>query len=367
MLVGIGLSMLVFIFEYSRSRTTEVLCPRSNIIRGFKERTFLAFRRKSIVFIGIHGYVFFGSALRILREVKEKVIVRREFKGLISTNFLIRLSDIEDPFANSVSPEQEAATQFVVLNCENMTGLDATAARSCFVELKQLLREYQIQLLLTNVQIGVTKLLQAHNVLPADLTDVVTDVLVPRVFNFTHDALQYCEEQLLREFVPGPATTRNVPSLLPTPSSTVRHHELVDILASFMDNEPHSHDDLLCISEFATKLTVNSREQLFAPSDPSDHIYFVQSGEFELIPVDDSPRLTFLKGCLFGQISFILRSRREANARCLRAGSLFAFSRAEFERMQQDKPLLGNIFKTILLKGVCLTVSSLSRYDNHDL
>ena len=74
-LIGVGLCLVAFIFQYSRQPTGVKVRKRSNVIRGYKQRQLLAKEHKSIVCMELSGYIFFGRAVGLLKEVERNIVV----------------------------------------------------------------------------------------------------------------------------------------------------------------------------------------------------------------------------------------------------------------------------------------------------
>lgn len=74
-LIGIGLCLVAFIFQYSRQPTGVKVRKRSNVIRGYKQRQILAKEHKGIVCMELSGYIFFGRAVGLLKEVERNIVV----------------------------------------------------------------------------------------------------------------------------------------------------------------------------------------------------------------------------------------------------------------------------------------------------
>jgi SulP family sulfate permease len=77
--------------------------------------------------------------------------------------------------------------EYLVLDFSNVMGVDATAVRSCFLMLVQLMRASGVTVVFTDLNPAVLSLFTAHNVIQTD------DVVIPKV----DDALEWCEEQIL--------------------------------------------------------------------------------------------------------------------------------------------------------------------------
>ena len=80
MAIGVLLSMIAFVIVYAKLAalsSSSLLLRSSTVVRSYEERCALLSRtnRGKIVTITLKGYVFFGSAVKILEEVKSRVIL----------------------------------------------------------------------------------------------------------------------------------------------------------------------------------------------------------------------------------------------------------------------------------------------------
>lgn len=83
-------------------------------------------------------------------------------------------------------------TEFLVIDFTQVLGVDATAARTCFLMLVQLMKSADVTVVFANMSPAVESLFQCHSVLQNG--DVV---VIPHL----DDALEWCEEQVLYRFV----------------------------------------------------------------------------------------------------------------------------------------------------------------------
>jgi len=88
---------------------------------------------------------------------------------------------------NSTTEPQEILTEYLVLDFTAVIGVDATAARSCFLMLVQLMRSANVTVVFANMNSHVETLFRAHSVVTE------TDIVIPHL----DDALEWCEEQVL--------------------------------------------------------------------------------------------------------------------------------------------------------------------------
>ena len=304
--------MLVFIFEYSSANNTVVISRPSNVVRSFQQRQLLSGQQGAIVALSLHGHIFFGSAVRILREVKQAVIVPVLYSDNRNSSSTKSVHDLRDvasdgrgrnnstTSATSTSsskinklkfdfndedssvyhngkqrlrrldedsmnaPESLVATRFLVLDCSSVSGLDATSARTCFVALHQILQQYGITMVLTDLPTRMAQLLRAHKVLADEVSGQGVCFALPTL----EDALEWCEDMLLEDLISHGAMC-----------STSRG--LTSILASYLDSYPFKVD-LTRVSRYVTRREFGPGETMFSDGDTSDTVYFVESGQVAL-------------------------------------------------------------------------------------
>jgi hypothetical protein len=76
MFIGIMLAMASFVVSYSSSQTvSSAALQTSTVIRTFEERAALIAHRGKVVTITLKGYIFFGSAVKILEDIKSHVTI----------------------------------------------------------------------------------------------------------------------------------------------------------------------------------------------------------------------------------------------------------------------------------------------------
>lgn len=89
-------------------------------------------------------------------------------------------------------------THYVVLDFSGVTGLDATAARTCFVTLKQTLQQHNISLVFCGVDNDMLKMLKNHEVLIPGHDDPGADVFC-HTFETLDEGLEWCENKELEQ------------------------------------------------------------------------------------------------------------------------------------------------------------------------
>jgi MFS superfamily sulfate permease-like transporter len=76
MAMGIVLAMCAFAITYAQAPTVSAtLLRNSTVVRTYEERAILIRNRGRLVTIKLGGYIFFGSAVKLLEEVKKHVVI----------------------------------------------------------------------------------------------------------------------------------------------------------------------------------------------------------------------------------------------------------------------------------------------------
>lgn len=308
MLIGLACAALQFVVQYARQRVTVQVFRRSNVMRGFKQRSVLALMRSSIVVLKLQGYVFFGSGVNILKEVKRAVLIEDE--GTVDEQ-LARTDSTEEaeerrdarqylagctqPKCNKLKPLLEGsgfsgtrvahvgdmATKYVLLDFKHVSGTDATSIRSLFATLAQILAIHGIHLVLTSLRPEVKDLLRAHGVLEDDEGDGGL-----RVFDSLDDGLEWCEDELLSSALPDPNLQDRLnlglpcgsvgSGPLPLVSSVLRAYLTDDTLDAPLLQALHKHSAVIDAAFETTVL--DSGDAVFTQGTSSDHIFLIGLG-----------------------------------------------------------------------------------------
>jgi len=77
MAIGIGISGFLFVVQYAQTKASNLMTMSSKVVRSFRERASLSSNRNSIVALELRGYIFFGSAITILKDIKKSILVER--------------------------------------------------------------------------------------------------------------------------------------------------------------------------------------------------------------------------------------------------------------------------------------------------
>nr|CCA16244.1 Sulfate Permease (SulP) Family putative [Albugo laibachii Nc14] len=224
---GIALAAFSFILEYSRNQEVRTIQKSSNVIRTMHQYNLLHGRLDSsnacqdlthptsssrpIVTIQLQGHIFFGSATKILSCVKRLVYVEHsdrrtetldpEKLPLLRCDSKKYIRALVDLKGNTcIDPDQER-TQYVVFDFSAVSGMDATAAGSCFLVLKSLFQRHDIRGVYCGMNAEIEALLRANDVIPSnwfkDTPYHPGNTAGGHVTTDLDSGLEWCEENII--------------------------------------------------------------------------------------------------------------------------------------------------------------------------
>ena len=226
----------------------------------------------------------------------------------------------------------DEVTEYVIIDFGDVNGVDATAARSCFLQLAHILHSHGIGLVLTGMRPRVQSLLQAHGVItddsfvPSDSQTAAAasaanaadaesapeeeekEAPLCRVFDTLDLALEDCEENILASCPPPTplkvsGTTGGVSRKLtlsgsssgegyvltelepePEPQDT---GQLARILSGFVEGDEElsalQSTDLSRLGMYFERLELEPRTVIFSSQDPATDIFVIESGDVSLL------------------------------------------------------------------------------------
>lgn len=400
-----------FLYMYSTRMIAEERHVGSAVIRNFEKRAILSSVFQEIVTLRLGGFIFFGSALQLLAQVKKAVLVplhndnlwtdRLESPSLRTSN---GTSQRSSPTMSTVKSllalenDEEAAwegsrTRYVILDCFRVPGIDASGVRSCFLSLKQMLSHHGITLVFCSLTPEIEQLLRSHGILESGDDQCITHKDVDA-------ALEWCEDRLIQ----------HVQATTATPRRQIDHPSpLISLLASYLDLD--NTDELEGIDVYFDARTYRSGDVLFRRGEAADEVYFVQTGQVSLfLPMrssrrpdaadplsavsgtrHDSPELAALiedakgiedfrvscheqrrllkitAGGCFGELNYFLQQPRLYSAHVVSAepALLYCLSRTSLTRMSGERPEQATMVQTVLLKSMSLSVANTLDLDRH--
>ncbi|DBA04752.1 TPA: hypothetical protein N0F65_004389 [Lagenidium giganteum] len=361
MLLGIFFAIINFLLGYSQVRVVNRVFRKSTAVRNWAQRNTLAQKQDAIVYLELHGYLFFGSSVQILEDVQHAVLVAKKYARAPITssarsgrheNYSVPMTPVavvEVPVEclnGGEAPETVGLpTEYVVMDFSRVSGMDATAARSSLMILQQLCKSHNIRVLFADVLPDIRELLLQNEI--ADHASF---------FENADIALEWCENQLLD----------------PTMKEVKRHVSMRVLLNRFM-GEP---DDSQCfegVDMFFRKHTVPEEHMFYRVGDYPERFYFLASGRVALYMNQDGSSAQqktlhllehVIPGAMFGEVDFFGRQYRHMAAKAVEKCTVFELSRRDYEAMEQRMPQVWNRLREVVIQSMALCITNTSTITN---
>jgi len=469
--VGVLGSMVAFIVVYARIPNIKTISHKySSVLRTFEAQSILANNCSKHLVVILEGYIFFGSAVKMLKEVKHQIglIDQQEHLDHSSSNPQSSRPGVQSPTirpritsndythalpyrswagasmqevkvevqkttslteTNLVFPDnsptvsspqayhylkkwankdsnrtfstplpqgpQLSALEWLILDFSQVSGIDTTAARVCFLMLKQTLQSKGIALVFASLNSQTLHLFKIHMVIGEE----------DKVFPTVDKALEWIEEQTLEaeslssntfikqsyqlrkrygtrsDLQQSNSPAPNVGLLAETEFLRCAKNEctglrLSAILRDYLEFDQFE-DACLPLSklledrrleEFFESELVGSGHVLIEAKSTASAIRFISHGLVELqIPPNSNEENHLSKhrrlqkisaGGVFGEIGFFLKVPQYFRAVALSDTHMWRLSRLSFAQMQEKEPQLCVLVQNALLRSLCLQGSS---------
>ena len=309
--VGMGVAIALFVLDSSRAEvvtgeSSGTSLP-SNVERSAPERAVLEARADSIHVVKLQGYLFFGTANRLVQRIRER-------------------ADASD----------QPPLKFLVLDLRRVTGVDSSAVFS-FVKMTRLGRFREFSIVLTGVPPAIEAQLRRAGVGSDGELRVLPDA---------DRGVQWCEDRILEEHELDLSPPDPVP------------------LGRFIDLTGEDEDRSL--ATYLEELRVPEGRVLFREGDCSTDLFFVQSGRLTVFldePGGGTVRLrTMGPGTVVGEMALYGGERRTASVVTDTPSTILRLSTEALERMQQRDPhIAAEIHRTVarlLAKRLAMTLRS---------
>jgi SulP family sulfate permease len=262
LIVGLIVSAVVFVLNYARLPVVRLNATgverRSTVDRASECVKYLSHHGGKIQIVQLQGYLFFGTADRVVNIIRKRV-----------TNI------------------KEQPLRFVLLDFHHVSGADS-AAITCFVKILRLVKPAGITVVFTHMPDDIERqLMLAGRGGPSEQM-----VVMPNL----DSALEMAEESLLSER----GETGSSKSLL--------HH-----LAAIVGEHPRLPDLIAAMS----RQTMQPEEVLIRQGEKADDLFFLASGRVRVqvkLPNGKILRLrSMLAGAIVGEVAFYLGQTRTAD------------------------------------------------------
>ncbi len=293
--IGILLAIILFLREQMRSSVihrkvfgNQVYSKKSRVLA---ERAILNEKGKQTIIVELQGQLFFGTADQLLSEIEPN------------------LSD----------------SRYVLLDMRRVQSVDYTAAN----RIKQILgriKEQKGYLIFTSVPMSLPSGQNVKEYLQ-NLGLSQTENL--KFFDNLDFALEWVEDEILLE-------------AQVVDDDRVLLLKEIELFANFSDKA------LMTFASCLVEKSYKKTETIFKMNEESDEIYFVKKGNVKIVlslPAGGSHHLaTISKGDFFGDLAFLDRRKRSADAFAGDEVVLYELSRKKFDEVSQQFPEISGKF-----------------------
>lgn len=287
---GLGIAILLFVYNYSQISIVRHQLTgenyQSSISRPQNQREYLRKHGKQLLILQLHGYIFFGTAYRLLKRIKE------------------RASEVDTP-----------PLEFTLIDLRLVIGVDSSAASTLF-RLCQFTKREGISLIFVNAS--------------PEIQDQLIKAGIPTYENgltyFLEDldrGLEYCENKMLKEA--GLALEDYQESLEKQLGKIIMPGKNVKKLLDYLE-----------------KVELTKGETLIHQGDLADSMYFIESGMLAILLEHEDGSHTrlrsFQSGTAVGEIGLYLGGERTASVIATQPSTVFKLSKQAFNAMERDDP-----------------------------
>ncbi|MFZ2491652.1 MAG: SulP family inorganic anion transporter, partial [Thermoanaerobaculia bacterium] len=302
-LVGVCLAILLFIRNQMRGtvvlRKSDLRATRSKRRRGPDQMELLEEHGAAAIIVQLKDDLFFGTTDQLF-------------------------SDLEDDIAHR---------RFICLDFRRVQSMDYTAAQ-LLTQMQTRMRERGSQLIFCSMPSAIVSGQDiGHYLAQLGVTSEASGI---RSFDTRDAALEWMEAQILEQA--GWLETESQP-----PLGLAQVNLLSDL----------DESTLAELAPFVHELSLGAGDLVFKAGDTGDDMFFVRKGRIHiLLPLEGGKRhhlATLGRGEFFGEMAFLDRHTRSADAEAACATELYVVSRASFDRLAEKCPSTLAVFEQLAL------------------
>lgn len=312
--VGIFTAIILFVLKYSRIQVVRHSITgakyQSHVMRPNLYQQLLRDRGRCIHILELQGFIFFGSAQKLLEQVKELLRNRGT-----------------------------SAVHYLLLDFRLVTGIDSSASFS-FARLEQISKAQKVKLVFTHLSPDLRT--QFGKALLVDTREL-------HLFSSMDLGVAWCEEQLIQTLTEVGLAARpktllrlleeNLPGKEPSA-------DWVHYLEPGYD--PADSPNFARLKRYFSCLEVPAGQEIIAAGDRSPGVYFVEKGQVSASLPDQDNQQTEVRllesGTVFGEIDYYLGQDAGAGYTASQPGVLFHISAENMAKMDQEDPELAIVF-----------------------
>ena len=294
---GVFIAAILFVISYSRINAIKNMLNgsiyHSNVDRPKVHRDLLHERGSEIFILRLQGYLFFGTIQNILEKIRQRI-----------------------------QDKNQAPLRYLVLDFHRVTRVDSSAVFG-ITRLKQLTQANKVLMVWTHVAQDIVNQMERGG-----LHDQHDDTFL--IQESLDEGVEWCENKILaREGI----------------------NDLTGIIERVESQLKRAFPGLQGVDrlmQYLEKRKVDVGEYLMKQDDPSDDMYFVESGlvsvELEL-PNGRRMRLRSIRGgATVGEIGIYLGGARTASVVASRPSTVYRLSLQSLEKMRDKDPEIAALF-----------------------
>ncbi|MGC4117290.1 MAG: SulP family inorganic anion transporter [Myxococcales bacterium] len=308
--VGVCLSILLFMREQIREtvivRKVDLTRVRSTRRRGDEEQRLLAQKGEDGLLVQLRGDLFFGTTDQLLSKLEPDLNKRR----------------------------------LVLLDFRRVESMDYTAAH-LLEQMQERLAERGGKLLFSGMPSGLLSRKAIEGYLRELGVVGSGGDYGAQIFETRDSALEYMEESILAAAGWSHGESR--------PPLEFAEIALFQTLGAAATAE---------LAPLVQKRSLKANEVLFNQGETGDELYFVRSGRIHIdMPLGSDKHhhlASVSRGDYFGEIAFLDRQARSANAHAATPAELFVLKRADFDGLVEKQGKIGSLLFEHLAKTIAL-------------
>ena len=299
---GIVAGIVIFVVEYSHIEAIRNAVSgsvfHSNVERDKESTELLVEHGQRIYVLHLQGFIFFGTAHKIYRQVKERVI-----------------------------DETQAPLSHILIDLRSVSGVDSSATSS-FLKMRQLAKDHNFFIAVTSVGERVSRSLEKTEFLLTEDERVV-------MFSDLDRGIEWCEDRLLESFSRNEDSKER--SLFDSLHETCEDRGAIDTLLTYLEPQQFS-----------------SGEVLIQQGGPSNDMYFIETGRVSVhLDLPDGSRMRLRSmgaGTIVGEMALYLQKPRSASVVAVENSRVYRISQQSLTRMKQENPAVYAIFSEIIIR-----------------
>lgn len=303
--VGILAGVVMFIVNYSRIGAAKHVLTgdmmRSNVERAESQLQILREQGKQIYILRLHGFIFFGTANRLLTQIQAR------------------------------SDNASAPLRFVLMDFRDVFGLDSSAVLT-FSKMRQ-------QLVSQDVMLIFASLGQDVKARFAECGFDLTPGTHFQVFDDADRGLEWCEDQVLNAY----------------------SHVEAETLNTMLERHLPEHISPDMILDYMAHVEMDAGTHLISQGDSADDLFFVEKGQVTVqLDLDDKTSLrlkTMGVGTIVGEIGMYLGEQRTASVIAVTPTSVYKLTSEALRNMERQAPEAAAAFHRFIVNTLCVRVN----------